>query len=231
MSSGGRHHAPRRRNGLARRTRLRRAAPRDFSAPFYASLEFRRATDLQLSESVRRAHRKIDAAMPGVGERPVLAARTDRFPAEVRIEPGCARGEKGAIAARPPNAPRFLCAGPAQPGSVRPSSAWFGRCRLTADHPEFGATSLSTFGRERPNVIDRRLAIQPERADACRDAPRVSAGIDRQKNRPAEAGPSTREVRRYFVAPPSNHAAIFVRSSSVMCVTLPIGIAFNCTAC
>ncbi|KGS74066.1 hypothetical protein X942_5599 [Burkholderia pseudomallei MSHR5596] len=49
--------------------------------------------------------------------------------------------------------------------------------------------------------------------------------------RPAEAGPSTREVRRYFVAPPSNHAAIFVRSSSVMCVTLPIGIAFNCTAC
>ncbi|VBQ59360.1 ISBma2, transposase [Burkholderia pseudomallei] len=210
MSSGGRHHAPRRRNGLARRTRLRRAAPRDFSAPFYASLEFRRATDLQLSESVRRAHRKIDAAMPGVGERPVLAARTDRFPAEVRIEPGCARGEKGAIAARPPNAPRFLCAGPAQPGSVRPSSAWFGRCRLTADHPEFDATSLSTFGRERPNV---------------------TAGIDRQKNRPAEAGPSTREVRRYFVAPPSNHAAIFVRSSSVMCVTLPIGIAFNCTAC
>ncbi|AIV59461.1 hypothetical protein Y599_632 [Burkholderia pseudomallei MSHR3458] len=168
MSSGGRHHAPRRRNGLARRTRLRRAAHRDFSAPFYASLEFRRATDLQLSETVRRAHREIDAAMPGVGERPVLAARTDRFPAEVRIEPGCARGEKGAIAARPPNAPRFLCAGPAQPGSVRPSSAWFGRCRLTADHPEFDATSLSTFGRERPNVVDRRLAIQPERADACR---------------------------------------------------------------
>ncbi|WP_155271478.1 hypothetical protein, partial [Burkholderia mallei] len=27
---------------------------------------------------------------------------------------------------------------------------------------------MSTFGRSRPNVVDRRLAIQPERADACR---------------------------------------------------------------
>jgi hypothetical protein len=35
----------------------------------------------------------------------------------------------------------------------------------------------------------------------------------------------------YFAAPPSNHAAIFIRSSSVMCVTLPSGIAFNVTAC
>ncbi|MGF6378147.1 hypothetical protein OKW31_001060 [Paraburkholderia atlantica] len=35
----------------------------------------------------------------------------------------------------------------------------------------------------------------------------------------------------YFTAPPSNHAAIFIRSSSVMWVTLPSGIAFNVTAC
>jgi hypothetical protein len=35
----------------------------------------------------------------------------------------------------------------------------------------------------------------------------------------------------YLAAPPSNHAASFARSSSVMCVTLPIGIVFSCTAC
>jgi hypothetical protein len=35
----------------------------------------------------------------------------------------------------------------------------------------------------------------------------------------------------YFAAPPSNHAAIFMRSSSVMCVMLPSGMAFKVTAC
>lgn len=35
----------------------------------------------------------------------------------------------------------------------------------------------------------------------------------------------------HFTAPPSNQAASFTRSSSVMCVTLPIGIAFRRTAC
>ena len=45
-----------------------------------------------------------------------------------------------------------------------------------------------------------------------------------------KAGRNTRPAH-YFTAPPSNHAAIFIRSSSVMCVTLPSGIAFKVTAC
>ena len=45
-----------------------------------------------------------------------------------------------------------------------------------------------------------------------------------------KAGRNTRPAP-YFTAPPSNHAAIFIRSSSVMCVTLPSGIAFKVTAC
>jgi hypothetical protein len=46
----------------------------------------------------------------------------------------------------------------------------------------------------------------------------------------SKARENTRPVH-YFTAPPWNHAAIFIRSSSVMCVTLPNGIAFNVTAC
>lgn len=38
-------------------------------------------------------------------------------------------------------------------------------------------------------------------------------------------------LKPYFAAPPWNHAAIFIRSPSVICVTLPSGIAFNVTAC
>ncbi len=40
-----------------------------------------------------------------------------------------------------------------------------------------------------------------------------------------------RRMAAYLAAPPSNQAASFTRSSSVMCVTLPIGIAFRRTAC
>jgi len=58
--------------------------------------------------------------------------------------------------------------------------------------------------------------------------------VPRSREKPAsyltETGPPARPFD-YFTAPPSNHAAIFMRSSSVMCVTLPSGIAFNVTAC
>jgi hypothetical protein len=39
------------------------------------------------------------------------------------------------------------------------------------------------------------------------------------------------QLNNAYFAPPWNQAAIFIRSSSVMCVTLPSGIAFSVTAC
>lgn len=213
MSSGGRHHAPRRRNGLARRTRLRRAAPRDFSAPFYASLEFRRATDLQLSESVRRAHRKIDAAMPGAGERPVLAARTDRFPAEVRIEPGCARGEKGAIAARQPNAPRFLCAGPARPGPARFGSAEFSLVRpMPADR---GSSGIRRHELEhvRPLAAERHRSPFSDSTGARRRVPGTRRA-SRQASIDKKTGPPKRTRRHARCAVISSRRLRTTRRSS-----------------
>lgn len=212
MSSGGRHHAPRRRNGLARRTRLRRAAPRDFSAPFYASLEFRRATDLQLSESVRRAHRKIDAAMPGVGERPVLAARTDRFPAEVRIEPGCARAGRRAPSQRGRRTLRAFFA-PARPSPVRFGSAEFSLVQpMPADR---GSSGIRRHELEhvRPLAAERHRSPFGDSTGARRRVPGTRRA-SRQASIDKKTGPPKRARRHARCAVISSRRLRTTRRSS-----------------
>ena len=87
-----------------------------------------------------------------------------------------------------------------------------------------------------PRALDALVALQRDAMRCAASGRRVS---HRQKNGPV-SGPANgedaaatdrRRTAAYLTAPPSNQAASFTRSSSVMCVTLPIGIAFRRTAC
>ncbi len=75
-----------------------------------------------------------------------------------------------------------------------------------------------------------RKAIRNRRAHAKKNGPGLTRARERSVLR-RQPIPDGRRTMAYFAAPPSNHAASFTRSSSVMCVTLPIGIAFRRTAC
>lgn len=101
------------------------------------------------------------------------------------------------------------------------------------------ARHIATFREEKgPTVAaDSRRALRDGSSHSANTGqpdgvPQSVRPRDAERKTGPPAGPGAEQIAPvYCVAPPSNHAASFVRSSSVMCVTLPIGIAFRRTAC